>query len=93
MELTLHIPDDVAERLTASGGDLSRHALEALALEGYWTQALTLFQVGELLGLSRIEAEDFLGRHQVALANITEAEMDREAAVFQAAARRSRTPL
>ena len=92
MELTLHIPDDVAQRLTASGGDLSRRALEALALEGYRAKALTLYQVGELLGLSRIETEDFLGRHHVALADITEADMDREAAVFEAAARRNRPP-
>jgi hypothetical protein len=32
MEVTLHIPDDVAKRLSASGGDVSRRALEALAL-------------------------------------------------------------
>ncbi len=32
MNLTVEIPDDVAERLTAAGGDLSRRALEALAL-------------------------------------------------------------
>ena len=93
MELTLHIPDDVAQRLTASGGDLSRRALEGLALEGYRTRALTLFQIAELLGLSRIETEDFLGRHQVALADMTEADMNREAAVFEAAARRVRPPL
>ena len=34
MELTLRIPDDVAQKLSAAGGDLSRRALEALALEG-----------------------------------------------------------
>ena len=93
MKLTLHIPDDVAQRLTASGGDLSRQALEGLALEGYRTHALTLYQVAELLGLSRIETEDFLGRHQVSLADITGADLDREAAVFEAAARRSHFPL
>ena len=35
MNLTIEIPDDVAERLAAAGGDLSRRALEALALEEY----------------------------------------------------------
>ena len=48
------------------------------------------YQVAELLGLSRIETEDFLGRHQVALADVTEAAMDREAAVFETAVRRTR---
>jgi len=30
MNLTLHIPDDLAGQLSAAGGDLSRRALEAL---------------------------------------------------------------
>lgn len=89
MEVTLHIPDDVAQRLAAKGGDVSRRALEALALEGYREQALTLYQLAEMLGFSRIEAEDFLGRHQIPLAPVDEADLDREAALFEAASRRS----
>jgi len=88
MEVTLHIPDDVAKRLIAAGGDVSRRALEALALEGYREHALTLYQVSEMLGLSRVETEDFLGRHQVSLSEIAEADLDREAALFEVAARR-----
>lgn len=88
MEVILRIPDDVAERLAAAGGDVSRRALEALALEGYRERALTLLQVSEMLGLSRVETEDFLGRHHVALATIGAAELDREAGVFDAASRR-----
>ena len=92
MKFTLDIPDEVAQRLAASERDLSRRALEGLALEGYRTHALSLYQVGELLGLSRIEAEDFLGRHQVAQADITEADLNREAAVFEAAAHQDHPP-
>jgi len=88
MEVTLHIPDDIAERLSAAGRDVSRHALEAIALEGYREQILTLYQVSEMLGLSRVETEDFLGRHHVSLAVIDEADLDREAALFEAASRR-----
>ena len=62
------------------GGDLSRRALEALALEGYRDQTLTLYQISEMLGLSRVETEDFLGRHHVPLSEISEADLDREAA-------------
>jgi predicted HTH domain antitoxin len=87
MEVTLHIPDDVAKRLCAAGGDVSRRALEALAIEGYREQTLTLYQVSEMLGLSRVETEDFLGRHSVPLAEINGAALDREAAVFEAASR------
>jgi uncharacterized protein YgbK (DUF1537 family) len=41
MQVTVDIPDDVAERLKAAGGDLSRRALEALALEAYKRRQLT----------------------------------------------------
>jgi predicted HTH domain antitoxin len=89
MEVTLRIPDDVAKRLLADGVDVSRRALEALALEGYREQTLTLYQVSEMLGLSRVETEDFLGRHQVPLVVMDESDLDREAALFEAASRRN----
>jgi predicted HTH domain antitoxin len=88
MEVILRIPDDVARRLFADGGDISRRALEALALEGYRDQTLTLYQVSEMLGLSRVETEDFLGQHHVPLSAIGEADLDREAALYEAASRR-----
>ena len=75
MEVTLHIPDDIAKRLSAAGGDVSRRALEAIALEGYREQTLTLYQISEMLGLSRVESEDFLDRHDVPLAVICEVDL------------------
>jgi len=91
MEVTFRIPDDVAKQLGVEGADGSRRALEALALQGYREQTLTLYQVSEMLGLSRVETEDFLGQRRVPLSPIGEADLDREAALFdQAARRRSR---
>ena len=89
MEVTLHIPDDIAKRLSAAGGDVSRGALEAIALEGYREHTLTLYQISEMLDLSRVETEDFLGQHHIPLAVIDEAELDREAARFEAASHRN----
>jgi hypothetical protein len=91
MEVTFRIPDDVAKRFSDAGDDVSRRALEALALEGYREQTLTLFQISEMLGLTRIQAEDFLGQHQVALAEIDETDLDREAAVFEGATHKQRS--
>ena len=88
MEVTLHIPDEVAKQLDPQGGDLSRRALEALAIDGYRKQTLSLYQIGHVLGLTRIEAEDFLARNQVPLAELTPADLDREMAVNEAAYRR-----
>ena len=81
--MILHIPDKLANRLSGGGRDLSRRALEALALQGYREQDLTLYQVSEMLGLSRVETEDFLGRHKVPLALIENADLDREAALLE----------
>jgi predicted HTH domain antitoxin len=89
MEVTLHIPDDIAKRLSAAGGDVSRRALEAIALEGYRDQTLTLFQISEMLELSRVQTEDFLGQHHVPLAGMDAVDLDREAALFEAASRRN----
>jgi hypothetical protein len=43
MEFTVHIPDDIAERLGGSvNGDLSRRALEALLAEEYgWATSIS----------------------------------------------------
>lgn len=89
MEVKLQIPDDIAQRFSADGSDVSRCALEALALEGYREHTLTLFQVSEMLGLSRVETEDFLGRHKVPLSPIGEMDLDREASLFESASRRN----
>jgi uncharacterized protein YgbK (DUF1537 family) len=52
MNLTVEIPDDVAQRLAAAGGDLSRRALEALALEEYKLGRLTKPELRRLLGFN-----------------------------------------
>jgi hypothetical protein len=46
---TVHIPDDLAARLSAAGGDLSRRALEALAAEEYKHDRLTKPELQRLI--------------------------------------------
>jgi hypothetical protein len=66
MNLTVEIPDDLAGRLNASGGDLSRRALEALGLEEYKSGRITKAELRRLLGLStRYELDGFLKAHEV----------------------------
>lgn len=63
MVLTLELPDNIAQALTDhSDRDLARRTLEALAVDGYRERRLTQKQVRELLGLSRMQVEDFLAR-------------------------------
>lgn len=82
MEVTIQVPDGLAERLSAEG-DVSRQILEAFALESYRNNSLTLLEVSQLLGLERVETEDFLGKHHVSLADIDEADLDREVAALK----------
>ena len=79
MVVTLDLPDDIARALTdTSGKDLNRRALKGIAIEGYREQRLTQKQVGELLGLTRIQTEDFLAGH-LDLYDYDPAELRREA--------------
>ena len=66
MDLTVHIPDDIATRLQASGCDLSRRALEALALEEYKSGHITKAELRRLLGFgTRYRLDGFLKAHDV----------------------------
>jgi hypothetical protein len=66
MDLTVKIPDDLAQRLSAASGDLARRALEALALEEYKNGHLTKADLRRLLGFETREALDgFLKAHEV----------------------------
>jgi len=66
MEFTVHIPDDLARSLRASGGDLSRRALEALALEEFKSGHITKPELRRLLGFgTRYRLDGFLKSHKV----------------------------
>lgn len=70
MQITVDLPDDIARH-----PDPGREALERLAIEGYRSGALTHFQAGQLLGLSRFEFDDFLiergiGDHAYSIADL-----------------------
>ena len=52
MNVAIEIPEDIARRLESSWKDVPRRALEAIAVEGYPSGALTRSQVGQMLGFS-----------------------------------------
>lgn len=61
MEITVALPEDIAQRT-----DPAREALEALAIEGYRSGALTAYQVRRLLGFeTRHQLDGFLKAHNV----------------------------
>ena len=81
VRITIDIPDEIAGQLAARGPELSRTALEALALEEFRLGTLNQHQVGRLLGLSRMEAEDFLAKH-ADLYDFDPSELHRDAEVL-----------
>ncbi len=65
MQVHFEIPDDIAAALSADGRDLSRAALEALALEGHRTEQLSEWQIAQMLGFEvRMQVHGFLKEHE-----------------------------
>lgn len=63
MDVVIHIPDDLAQRLGAAG-DVSRRALEALAIEEFRQGHFTQAELRRVLGFATHDALDgFLKAH------------------------------
>lgn len=65
--IAVEVPEDIAKRLESAWHDVSRGALEAVALEGYRDGTLSREQIGRILGLSFEETEAFLKARQAYL--------------------------
>ncbi|MGH9469684.1 MAG: UPF0175 family protein [Terriglobia bacterium] len=78
MQVAIELPEDIAEGLRAKWKDLPRHTLEAVALEGYRSGALTESQVRRVLGIAtRVEVNAFLRDHGIYY-DLTPSEVDQE---------------
>ncbi len=60
MKITVELPGDIAQR-----PDPGHQALEALAIEGYRSGALTHYESSQLLQLSRLEFDGLLTRRNI----------------------------
>jgi hypothetical protein len=77
MDVTIHIPDDLATRLETAG-DLPRRILEALAVEEFRLGRLAQPELRRLLGFATRQALDaFLKAHEVYIA-YTEDDLDHD---------------
>ena len=66
MQITVEIPDELADRIAANQQDLSRAVLEAIALEAYRQRRLSGHQLQTLLGFpTRYQLDGFLKEHRV----------------------------
>jgi len=62
MQVTIQVPDDIAQSL-GDGASIERELIEILAAEAYRRQKLSRRQVSDLLGLDYWQTEDFLTTH------------------------------
>ena len=68
MRVTIQLPDDISAALEERWDDVPRRSLEAIAVEGYRTGALTEPQVRRLLKLdTRFQVHALLKEHHVPL--------------------------
>lgn len=68
MRVTIQLPDDISAALEGQWDDVPRRSLEAIAVEGYRTGALTEPQVRKLLGLdTRFHVHALLKEHHAPL--------------------------
>jgi predicted HTH domain antitoxin len=76
MKVTIDLPEDVSAALKGRWDDVVRRSLEAIAVEGYRTGALSETQVRRLLQLeSRFQVHALLKDHNVPL-RYTEADLE-----------------
>ena len=76
MKVTIDLPEDIAAALEERWENVPRRTLEALAVEGYRTGALSEMQVRRLLDLdSRFQVHALLKAHYVPL-RYTEADLE-----------------
>ncbi|MGP8247747.1 MAG: UPF0175 family protein [Bryobacteraceae bacterium] len=79
MQITLELPEDIAQGLGSRWKDLPRAALESLALEGYRSRALTAAQLRRLLGFeTRMQVDAFLKDHEIYDFTAADFDQDRE---------------
>ena len=79
MQITLELPEDIVQELRSKWKDLSRAALESLALEAYRSHVLTAAQLRRLLGFeTRMQVDAFLNEHEVYDFTAADFEQDRE---------------
>lgn len=79
MQVTIEIPEKLAQRLQAQWRDIPRHFLERIVLEAYRDDILTTREVQSALGLEdRLAVYDLCDKHQIATYTLADVQRDRQ---------------
>lgn len=64
MNITITVPDSIAQYIGSNEDELRGRLLESFAIEGYRAEKLTAYEVGRLLGLETpMEVDAFLKKN------------------------------
>lgn len=77
MAITFELPQQIEQHLRQEVRDLDQAAKEATLVELYRRDKITHRELSEALGISRLEAEAVLSKHQVVADCPTDEEHDR----------------
>jgi hypothetical protein len=78
MNITISLPDSIAQYIGSDEEELRGRLLESFAIEGYRTERLSSYEVGRLLGLeTRMEIDEFLKEHGLFL-DYTDEEIEQQ---------------
>lgn len=78
MQVTVEVPDEIAQRLDQTEGDLSRRLLEVIIADAYRSGKINAAEVGQILQLpSRLSVHAFLKRMGVYL-NYDKSELEQD---------------
>jgi predicted HTH domain antitoxin len=81
MEVTVHMPDQIASQWGDTPDAVGRHVVEDAVIERYRAGRLSHRQVGEALGFDYWQTESFLKERGVAL-NYSADDLDADKATF-----------
>jgi len=77
--IAMNLPSHAEERLRAESGDLSQAAREAFGIELFRRGILSHYELGQSLGLDRVETDALLKRHNVTEHALTHQDVDADA--------------
>ncbi len=78
MNITISLPDSIAQYIGSDEDELRGRLLESFAIEGYRSERLSSYEVGRLLGLeTRTEIDKFLKEHGLFL-DYTDEEIEQQ---------------
>jgi hypothetical protein len=82
MNVSFEIPADIEQELRGNGADINGEAREAFLVDLYRVDRITHHQLAQALGLSRMETEAVLKRHNVS-SGVTSEEMRAQATALR----------